>query len=295
MFGVSCLVLDIYLAVLFKTVIIWKRNGIFMIRLAPLHNINGEIMETWTGIVSGTNRGLIIVHLDFDKPEQVTGNFNLYGIDTKSLSGEIQAQLKDDHLLGKIHNIVPAGEGLPTEGNIDFVISHDKKEMKGKWSTSVDTKGECVLYKFSMPESQRLQRELNLTLEAKDTPISFCTFDKKSIHDIFNIMTNIAKSIREEKEQGILPPIYSITYDKEERIRTYSLDDFLNKFDESTKIWYVGFEFRNKGEITNIVINISYRANLASLFVSNVLVESTKKDIVTVIPEMVRLGEQNQE
>lgn len=245
-------------------------------------------METWTGIVSGTNRGLIIIHLDLDKPDQVTGNFNLYDIDTTSLSGKIQAQLKDNHLLGKIHDIVPAGEAVPTEGNIDFVISHDHKEMKGKWSTSADTKGKCVLYKFSMPEGQHPQEEANLTLETKDTPIFFCTFDKKSVHDIFNIMTNIAKSIIEGKEREILPPIYSITYDKEERIRTYSLDDFLNKFDESTKIWRVGFEFQKKGEITNIVINISYRANLASLFLSNVLVESTKKEIVTIIPEMVR-------
>ena len=51
-------------------------------------------------------------------------------------------------------------------------------------------------------------------------------------------MTKIAKSIREGKESNVLPPIYSITYDREERIRTYSVENFLNKFREANKIWY---------------------------------------------------------
>jgi hypothetical protein len=102
-------------------------------------------------------------------------------------------------------------------------------------------------------------------------------------------MTTIAHSIRRGKENACHPPIYSITYDKEERIRTYVLSDFIHRINEASKIWYVGFEFKNeKDKIQNIFINISHQENFSSNIRSNICVESTDKDTATLIPEMVR-------
>jgi hypothetical protein len=245
-------------------------------------------MEKWTGIVSGTNRGLLFLELDITQDAKVSGNLSLYDAENVSLTGKVKGEQVGNCLKADVFDFTPKQTGIPTKGTVNLVISDDKKEMKGQWSTDVGTKGECVLYKFSMAEKQPIYSEPNLTLETKDISIHFCTFGKKSIEDIFRIMTSITKSIRAGKERDSFPPIYSITYDKEERIRTYSLDDFFKKFNESDKVWYVGFEFKDKSDLKNIFINISYQPNVIGNIRSNVLVESIDKDIVTMIPEMVR-------
>lgn len=245
-------------------------------------------MEKWTGIIGGTNRGLILLDLDINKENKVAGSFKLYDAEDVSLTGKIIGELNSNSIVAKLFDFTPKQEGIPTEGTVNFTISTDKKEMRGQWQTNIDTKGECILYKFSASGKQLNYSEPNLTLETKDISIYFSTFNNKNIEDIFSVMTNITKTMREGKEQEILPPIYSITYDKEERIRTYSLSDFLIKFNEAEKIWYVGFEFRDKTDLKNILINIFYQENLAVSFRSNVVVESTDKDIVMMIPEMVR-------
>jgi len=245
-------------------------------------------MEKWTGIISGTNRGLVFLDLDIDKNNQVTGSFNLYDADTISVSGKIQGEVKDNNLTAKLSDFTHKQEGAPKEGQIECVVSPDKKEMTGKWSTDINTKGDCILYKIPTPEKQPTAISPNITLETKDTTLYFCTFDKKSIENLLTIMTDITGAMREGKKDKVLPPIYSITYDKEERIRTYSLGDFLTKFNEAEKIWYVGFEFKDETDLKNIFINISYQANLGASFRSNVLVASTEKNTVTIIPELVR-------
>ena len=101
-------------------------------------------------------------------------------------------------------------------------------------------------------------------------------------------MTEVANAIRAGRDRDVLPPIYSITFDKEERIRTYNKDDFFNKFCEAEKIHYVGFEFKDKKDMKKIYINLIRQEAANPALRSNVLVESTDKEIVTMIPEMVR-------
>lgn len=245
-------------------------------------------MEKWTGIISGTNRGLLFLEIDITKEAKVSGNLTLCDAEKINLSGKLRGEFKGKFLKIEVFDFIPKQDGIPTSGTANLIISDDRKEMKGEWSTNIGTKGECILYKFSISEKESNYPEPNLTLETKDISIHFSTFDKKSIEDIFRIMTSITKSIRKGKEREVLPPIYSITYDKEEKIRTYSLDDFFKKFNESSKIWFVGFEFKDKTDLKNIFINIFYQPNFVSGLRSNVLVESTDKDIVTMIPEMVR-------
>lgn len=244
-------------------------------------------MEKWTGIISGTNRGLVFLDLDINKENHISGSFNVYDADTISLSGKVRGELKDNKIIAKLADFSPKHDGSPKEGHIECVMSDDKKEMKGKWSTDINTQGDCILYRLSTSEKQPTPINPNLTLETKDTTLYFCTFDKKSVENLFTIMTNITNAMREGKDQ-VLPPIYSITYDKEERIRTYSLIDFLTKYNEADKIWYVGFEFKDAADLKNIFINIYYQANLGTSFRSNILAESTDKNVVTIIPEVVR-------
>lgn len=244
-------------------------------------------MENWTGIISGTNRGLILLNFDITKENKVVGDFKLCDIEDISLSGKVEGNIKGDNIVAKVFDFTPKQDGVPTEGTVNLIISADKKEMKGTWETNLDTKGECILYKFSITEKQQTGKEPT-TLETKEIAIDFCSFDKKRIEEMFNIITIVAKSIRKGRERDIFQPIYSINYDKEERVRTYSLPDFFNKFNEANKIWYVGFELRDKNGMEEILINISYKQDVSTFSRSSVLVKSTQKDIVTMIPEMVR-------
>jgi hypothetical protein len=95
--------------------------------------------------------------------------------------------------------------------------------------------------------------------------------------------------MRQGKERHCNPPIYTITYDKEEKIRTYDLKNFNDKINGASKIWYVGFEFKNsKDKIQNVFINLSYQENHLSKIRSNICVESTDLETTMLIPEMVR-------
>lgn len=245
-------------------------------------------MEKWTGIITGTNRGLVVLDLDMTDPKNVNGMFNLYDIENVSLSGQIEGDIDGQKLKASISNIKPQADGNPRKVEVLLNFSEDKKELKGEWKSDAETQGECVLYRFSFAGKPDVISDPSLTLETKDITIQFCTFDKKSIEDIFSIITHITRSIRTGKEKDILPPIYSITYDKEERIRTYSLNDFLKKFYDSEKIWYVGFEFKDSRDLKNIFVNIYYQQNLTTTLRSNVLVESTDRELVLMIPEMLR-------
>lgn len=245
-------------------------------------------MEKWTGIINGTNRGLVVLDLNLADPKNVNGTFNLHDIENINLSGQIKGESDGQTLKANISNIQPQAAGNPNKVDVVLNFSEDKKEMKGEWKTDIETHGECVLYRFALAERADVLPDPNLTLETKDITIQFRTFNKKSIEDIFNIMAQIARSIRDGKEKSILPPVYSITYDKEERIRTYSLGDFLKKFHDSEKIWYVGFEFKDSRDLKNIFINIYYQQNMTPTLRSNVLVESTDRELVLMIPEMLR-------
>ncbi|MFC1634073.1 hypothetical protein ACFL5Z_04470 [Planctomycetota bacterium] len=245
-------------------------------------------MEKWTGIISGTNRGLVVIELDIVDENRIAGIFNLYDAENINLTGKIEGTIEGNGLEAKAFEFRPEGERVPTECKLNLTISEDGKEMRGEWETDIDTKGECILYKFSIGTKQAEYEEPTLTLEAKDVSIEFCSFDERSIKDVVNIMTDIANSIRKGKEQDILPPIYSIWYDREERVRTYSRDDFFNKFKEASNIRYIGFEFKHKGEITNIILNLVHQERYNPSLRSHILVESTDKAVVTLIPEMVR-------
>ena len=245
-------------------------------------------MEKWTGIISGTNRGLVVLDFDMIESNKIKGTFNLYDVENINLSGKVEGEIQDKVLRAKIFEINPQVEGNPKEGEVSLTFSDDNKELKGQWKTDAETQGECTLYKFSLSEKSDLITDPNLTLETKDITVQFCTFDKKSVENIFSIMTHVTRSIRSGKEKEILPPIYSVTYDKEERIITYSLEDFLKKFYESDKIWYVGFEFKDSRELKNIFINFYFQQNMTTSLRSNVLVASTDKELVLMIPEMIR-------
>ena len=247
-------------------------------------------MEKWTGIISGTNRGLVLLEISYVEGNKIAGFLKLYDLNEINLTCKIEGNIEENNdISGKLYDFQPTGEGIPRSGSVKLTIAEDGKEMKGSWKTDIDTYGECLLYKFATPQTKDIELpEPKSTLETRDISISFSTFDRKNVLEIFTIMTSVANSIREGKEQTVLPPIYTIHYDKEERITTYNLEDFINKYDAAEKIWYLGFGFEKKDELTKININISRQEILSLDLRSNVLVQSTNKDNVTLIPEMVR-------
>ena len=247
-----------------------------------------NIIEKWAGIISGTNRGSVILELQYLEGNRVTGSLKIYDPYEANLSCELEGTSTGKSVSGKIYNFQPQGEGVPTSGSVNLILDEGGKEMKGNWETNINTNGECMLYKFASLKKEVQTPEPKLSLETKDISISFSTFDQKNVVDIFSIMTSITHSIREGKGQDILPPIYSITYDKEERIRTFDFEYFLSKFRQAEKIYYLGFEFKNNKDLTNVYINISRQESLALNLKSNALVESTNKETITLIPEMIR-------
>ncbi len=244
-------------------------------------------METWTGIISGTNRGLVILKYNLEQ-ENIIGNFELYDVENINLAGKIEGKIEGDQFTAKVFDFTPTGEGVPTEGEINLTISEDKAEMRGTWETNIGSKGECILYKFSIKGQSQKQDELRLSCESKEVLINFCSFNKRNIYEIFNIMTDIANSLIKDSKSFVLPPIYSIKYDNGESLRTYDREDFFSKFNDASKIWYVGFEFRDKNKLTNIFVNLHSQDIPDVSTKSNVLVESTEKNIFTMIPEIVR-------
>ena len=245
-------------------------------------------MEYWTGIISGTNRGLVFLNFEVDKENRLSGTFQLFDAEGMNLSAKVNGSIKANSLEAQMFDFTPRQKGVPGKGTVSLTMSEDQKEMKGQWQTDIDTQGECILCRFPTAQRPAIDEQPKLTLETKDISISFCSFDKKNIEDIIGIMTKIAKSIREGKESNVLPPIYSIMYDKEERIRTYSMESFLNKFREANKIWHIGFELKANDTLKKIFINLHYQQSFAPSLRSNVLVEDTESAIVTMIPEMVR-------
>ena len=245
-------------------------------------------MDKWLGIITGTNRGIVSFEWQQDAQNKIFGTFSVYDVENINISGKVEGIVSGEKISLKLFNIQPQGDGISKSGTADLVING--KEIKGAWATDLGAKGECILYQLLQSQQSAVAdlSDPDLTLETKDITIAFCTFNKKSIEDIFKIMTTIVNAIRKDKKAQILPPIYSITYDAEERIRTYSLFEFLQKLSDAKKIWYVGFEFKDKIDLKNIFINISYQENIGSNIRSNVLVESTDKEIVMMIPEMVR-------
>ena len=248
-----------------------------------------HLIKKWIGIISGTNRGIVVLDLEYIEENRVVGQLKIFDTDKVALSCELNGKIEGINISGKVNNILPQGEGLPTSGNVDFTLKEGGKEMTGIWKTDINTNGKCVLYKYPIQNNENLPlQDPNLTLETKDISISFSTFDHKNIKDIFSIMNVVANAIRKGSKQEVLSPIYAITYDKEERIRTYDFNYFLSKFTSAKKVWYIGFEFKNKRDLTNIYINISRQEKLSANLRSNVLVESTNKKTITLIPEMVR-------
>ncbi len=246
-------------------------------------------MENWTGIIKGTNRGLLNLQFEYIDKANVVGTFTLNDADAINVTAKIEGHREGNLIKAKLFDFQPKVQGVPAQGVADLTISENETKMEGTWQTDIGTKGECTLYRFSIDEKRPIIQEPAMTLETKDITIAYYSFDRKDIVELFKVMTGIAQSIRKGKESDCFPPIYTIVYDKEERIRTYTLDDFIHKLDGALKIWYVGFEFKNaKDIIQNIFINISYQEGYAPNLRSNVCVESTEKEITVVIPEMVR-------
>ncbi len=165
-------------------------------------------MESWTGIISGTNRGLVFLNFEISEENKIVGTLRFFDAEGITLSGKVEGSIKGNVLEAKLFDVSPRQEGVPTEGTIILTISEDQIEMKGQWRTNIDTQGDCVLYKFSIATKPAMT-ESNLTLETKDISIFFCSFNKKHIEDIIKIMTEIAKSIRQDTESDKIITIIS--------------------------------------------------------------------------------------
>ena len=241
-------------------------------------------MEKWAGILNGTNRGIVFFSLDVDKENKTSGNITLYDTENTDLSAKFHGEIKNNRLVAKLYEFTPQGEGSPTCGDVSLSFSKDKKELKGKWSTNAGTKGECILYKNIKQQQTATPTTTPTTLETRDITITYCTFNKKNIESLFQILSDVANAKASSTEK----PIYTITYDKEERVRTFEYEDFTNKFKEAERIWYIGFEFRDKTGLNNIIVNIYHQANLLTTLRSNIVVESTESKAVTAIAEMAR-------
>lgn len=248
-----------------------------------------NIVEKWTGIISGTNRGIVDLKIQRIDEKRIIGTLSIHETNSANFACDVSGTVDGNSIVGGLSNFSPESDSLPKSGNINLTLDEEGKEMKGTWETDIHTRGECILYKFNIQGMEHfLAADPKITLETKDISIIYSTFEAKDVLDIFSIMKNVAKSLRQNKEKDVSPPIYSITYDKEEKIATYDFNYFRRKFETAEKVLYLGFEFKNKVDGTSIYINIHRRNSMVEGLKSNVLVESTNKDAITLIPEMGR-------
>lgn len=244
-------------------------------------------MDRWMGIISGDVRGIVSLDNLVVNQGQATADVTIYQEEV-ALTAKFKGEINDIELSGNLDTFAPPGDGVSKTGNVNLKFSNDKKELKGSYQTDL-AKGEALLYKFPVKPAQQVQKDPIKTLEVKEMGLEFFTFDKKSIDELLNILTRVVTAIRENSDdKTILPPIYDINYDREERIRTYSYDDFKKKFNDANSIWHVGFEFKDERQLTKINFNLWYQPNIAAPLKSGVHVESGDKEIVMMVPEMIR-------
>ncbi|MBW8000855.1 MAG: hypothetical protein FVQ80_02380 [Planctomycetes bacterium] len=249
-------------------------------------------MENWTGIVKGTNNGVLTLQFEYINETTIAGTFTLIDADTINVTAKVEGHKDGNIIKGNLLDFEPKAEGVPTKGDVELTLSEDETKMEGTWQTDVGTKGDCVLYRSSSATPQQAGRQSpqspQTTLE-KNIPISFRSFERDDIKEIFSVVDRIAVSIK-ASGRSCKPHIYTITYDEEEKTRTYELEEFLDKLDAASKIWFVGFEFTYQSdiEIQNIYINIFRQEAYNVALKSNALIQSTSKDTMGVIPEAIR-------
>lgn len=88
-----------------------------------------NIIEKWTGIISGTNRGLISLELKYIEGKKVVGSLKLFDPDEVNLSCEIEGTIEGRNITGEIFSFQPQGEGMPTSGTVNLTLDEVGKEM----------------------------------------------------------------------------------------------------------------------------------------------------------------------
>ncbi|MFT5207310.1 MAG: hypothetical protein ACI9CF_001062 [Candidatus Omnitrophota bacterium] len=246
-------------------------------------------MDKWTGITTGVTKSFVLVtNLEVDSQNKTQCKFTFYEGDLVS-NGSFSGKRVGKNLSGKVTIDNPPPNGVPKSINLELKYSDDEKELTGSYESDVSAKGEVILYKLSEKQPDPTPKTIDTTLEVRYMPIQFCTFEFRAIEDVFNAMNGIASSIRGNSEANdCFPPIFTITYDKEEKISTYSIKEFYNKLRDANKIKHVGYEFENKKDLTKVYINISAQNTLDQNAVNNVRVESVDSEVVMMIPEMLR-------
>jgi hypothetical protein len=135
-------------------------------------------MENWTGIIKGTNRGLLHLQLEYSDQTKFSGKFSLIDADAINLSAKVEGCRENNSIKATLSDFDPKIEGVPKQGSVDLVISEDETKMEGSWQTDLNTKGECTLYKFSINKQELPIQEPSITLETKDILINYYTFDR---------------------------------------------------------------------------------------------------------------------
>ena len=245
--------------------------------------------QKWTGVVQGTNRGFVILDAAV-VGDDLNGHITLFDVDGENVRARVKGKVKGQSVVAKLDSFQPTGNGNPTEGTIEATLSQDGREMNGTWKTNAETSGNLLLYQITSQAVEQGVIDPKLTLETRELPVRFCTFDSQRIKEIFGLIHNVCKERRQGYESQINPPIYSITYDGEESIRTYVLEDFLSKLEGAKQISHVGVEFQvsYNQRVEKVNLSFSYQPNLTYPAMNHISVASTEKNMAIMVSEMLR-------
>ncbi len=105
------------------------------------------IIGRWIGLVSGTNRGHLLIDVLKEDGDKITGSMVLLDLDYPSLTAKFSGKRDGLKIIAELSEFKPIGDGLPRSGNFSATLDQDLKEMRGAWATDAQTKGEFQAYK----------------------------------------------------------------------------------------------------------------------------------------------------
>jgi len=97
-------------------------------------------MDTWVGVIAGTNHGHLTCELEVEGG-RVVGRLTVVEQTGLTYSASVEGTLIENHLKATLSDFKPGVDGLPTAGGLQGSLSPNGCEVEGDWQTNAGTHG----------------------------------------------------------------------------------------------------------------------------------------------------------
>lgn len=144
----------------------------------------------WIGLVSGTNRGHVLIDILKEDGDSVTGSVVLLDLDNPSLTAKLSGKRTGLNIIAELSEFKPAADGFPKTGNLTATVDQGFKEMKGNWSTDISTEGAFQVYKeqqANTPSSGQLLAGQPKSFATRTEVLPTCYLDVQGLAGLISI------------------------------------------------------------------------------------------------------------